>query len=349
MESKDFSELFNQMAKLLDKTHQVQRMYDNIWKERIEVYQDIIVSLKKGGGIFRKKPDIMTDYADSIKRLDTLNKRENQILSIILEHKKETLDLKKKIVVDFEKSKIGEQKISKIFPIASIEALSSAVDHYLNSTSTFQQNFLTREETFIKNPSKNTLNATYCLMKHLMAEIEIIDKEYDNKSISHQQIINIRHNFNNLVSSVSKKESELPNDESTNKSKLILGEVSIKLQPYFNPNDRQLYGTFAQRVSLNTTDFTKIIVSIGFRMAFIAPLLMGGIPEILGYKPSMRIVPFKEYPQFYLDMYLFLISYLAYVLDVIPGLAKYSIEYPKKLFALASQKLSSKDEYVFAC
>ena len=63
----------------------------------------------------------------------------------------------------------------------------------------------------------------------------------------------------------------------------------------------------------------------------------------------MRIVPFKEYPQFYLDMYLFLISYLAYVLDVIPGLAKYSIEYPKKLFALASQKLSSKDEYVFAC
>lgn len=336
---------FQKLAKLLEKFYQTHRIYNAIWNERAEIYSYIIVRLKKGKGFFRKKPaDITKDFASELSRLYTLNRREQKVITAILNGKEETL----RIAIGIAQASREVKKSYKQFQ--DLERLSKVVDNYLNSFCGQQLRFLEVEKKLIQNPTIENLRVSYCSIKNLKNEILGLQELYDKRSKPFNDIINVQKAINDLVESVDKKILKIKEVSSKDKAKdkliEILQTIKGKFGPYFDKSNRQLYGNFSQRVALNTTDFTKIIISIGIRMAFIAPFLNEELKRFLGYAPRWTIPLIGNY---YLDIYLFILSYIAYVTDVIPGLAKYSIEGPQKLLAIVKADTGYDDPLGFKC
>jgi len=350
----DLNIVFNDLATLLKKAYQVHRIYDKIWTERADIYANIIIQLKKGrGGLFGKKMlDISKDFATDIRRIAVLNARERDVLNAIIEYKDETGAMLERVIKSMTAFEIGSKSLFELLSPQTVKSLSAAVERYLKTTSLLQDEFLTRELQFISKPTIDSLRVVYCTMRKVQKETMAFQQMYDKESSAYTNLINIQHSLNTLTKSVESdiKRVEAEVEPATrSKISVMLRKVRDALFPYFNKNDRQLYGTFPQRVALNTTDFPKIVVSIGIRMALIAPLLFSATEWLLGYRPSLKFTPVKNYPQFYLDFYLFVISYIAYVLDVIPGLAKYSIEGPQKLFAAIKSATGMEDPLKFTC
>lgn len=324
------------LANLSSKIEQVHRIYNILWNERVDIYYKIIVEIKKGRGFIKKViPNIATDFDSEISRLSTINKRERRVLNILNENKEQIVIIETKVFSRMQQIKINNKTLYELSDPQKLESLNKLVSYYLNSFYSYHQNFIEIEANFLNDPNINNLRTTYKEIINLNKQISILQEYYVKRESSYNNLTNIQSSLNNLYNSI---ENGIK-DNNDSKITKLLKRAKEKIKPFLL--NKQLYGTFPQRVALNLSDFPKIIISIGIRMAIIAPLLFEATNYILGYKPSLKIVPFKEHPQFYIDIYLFIISYIAYILDVIPGLAKYTIEGPISLINRVQSKLGT--------
>ncbi|MBI4918847.1 hypothetical protein HY837_02890 [archaeon] len=341
--------LLNQLASLVSKTEQVHRIYDSLWKERTDIYLKIIVDLKKGKGFFKKiLPDISKDFRDELALLSNINKRERKVLNALFKHKEETFRVKDALFSSMTSTKIGKTNLYNVCNSLSLEKLSALIDKYFNQIYPVQESFLNAEEKFTSTPNFSTLKESYCGMMLLLKNSYVLQNSYDEKSVSLKNNMNINNSLNNLMRSVDQGIIQLETAKESSISNL-LKKIKKNLEPYFSKKNRAIIGTFQQRVSFINTESPTLLMSIGLRMAIIAPLLFEATYALLGYRPSIKLVPFKEHPQFYIDFYLFLISYVAFLIDVVPGISQYTILGPKLLLKKIKSKTGSEDPFEFKC
>ena len=337
------------LAKFTRKVHQVHTLYSEIWDERITIYTQIFVELKKGRGFLKKKQvTLEKDFSGQTRRIATLNSREWNIVGALSSHMQETAQLKETLLRDLKKIRLGGMSAFDLVNHEELDRMAVVTDEYFKSMIAVQTRFLKQEQKFIENPHLMELGNLYCDMQHLALQLESFTKKYLPESPHMKSTLDMNRRLSAFVTSVNKGIIDVERKGNAPASTL-LQRIKRDIEPYLRVEHANVYGTVQQRVSFLTKRVPESTASMIIRMGIIAPLIIESTISALGYKPSLRFTFVSQYPQFYVDFYLFLVSYLAYVLDIGPGLSQYSISGVRNLMSFLRKKIGSENPFNFSC
>jgi len=106
-------------------------------------------------------------------------------------------------------------------------------------------------------------------------------------------------------------------------------ELREVIRPYNNKENSRLIGDRFQRISFITTRQPEMLAAIALRCFGLGKYIF--IPGV--HAVTHTLIPGIEanYPEWFNAINIFLITYLTLHVDVLFGLAQYSVEYPKRM------------------
>jgi hypothetical protein len=339
----DLLNALDQLRDLQERVLKVHHFYTSVWQERIDLYQTIIIGMKLGKRHwFHRTAATLSDYEAEIRRLDVLNLRERRIWTAILANEDRTTAIKTHIVSTLSRIDLQGRSAYSLIDSRALDMLSRLTEDYFRDVAALQDNFLACERRFINEKTFETLRGAFCGLRRVRKALATLQQEYDHSSAAYSGILNTQQALNSLFDALQHGQAEAGAQTALPTQ---FGKMAAALRPYCDRRNVNMFGTLQQRVSWLLTQQPKIITSTAIRMALFVPFLKFH----LGAYEQMGTINLPSYPSISLNLYLFMLSMIALFLEVGPGISKYTIELPAKLFAAIQARTRTADPLGFAC